>query len=55
MNDEIVTLNIDVQNSPFFDDEVSRSFYGNLPHLKDNIPGSLLQGDIIKTNNNKYI
>ena len=56
MDDETVTLNIDgkltslqdAQNASFFDDEVSRSFYESLPHLKDNIPGSLLQGDVIK-------
>eukprot|EP00484_Ammonia_sp_Unknown_P017151 CAMPEP_0197028026 /NCGR_PEP_ID=MMETSP1384-20130603/7836_1 /TAXON_ID=29189 /ORGANISM="Ammonia sp." /LENGTH=1328 /DNA_ID=CAMNT_0042456963 /DNA_START=29 /DNA_END=4015 /DNA_ORIENTATION=- len=42
-----VTLT-DAQNASFFDDEVSRSFYESLPHLKENIPGSLLQGDVIK-------
>jgi len=56
LEDEGVTLEIDgritslqdAQNASFFDDEVSRSFYEKLPQLRDNIPGSLLQGDVIK-------
>jgi len=47
MDGKNVTLD-DAKNASFFDDEVSRSFYENLPRLKDNIPGSLLQGDVIK-------